>query len=499
MTDSTSDIQQLKKPTLAFRAYLEEPVSAASLAVFRICFSIAMVALVVEHFRSGWIDVLASKIHFNFVPGVVVLPGLGLYVQLIAVAVFAVMVGLGVYYRIACVLLFISYTWIFLSEKSLYQNHTYLVCLLSLLFSLVGADRIFSIDNLRHKFVPLVPRWNVELFRFQLVVVYFYSGLAKLSSDWLQGYPQTGWLMQRASDPTFGPYLGPLFHQHWFVMLVTYGGIVIDLTIGFLLWWQPTFWLGALIACVFHLLNFTMFNIDIFPFLMIASIGLFAREDWPIKILSNPAFRWCATKNKPVANSNVALESVSVSVNAPVFKTRPALVVFLCAYIAFQLLMPLRRFFYPGDTSWTEQGQRFAWRMMLRDKRSYGFKMIWVHPGNGINGVVFPNLSVTQRQLDDLQVIPDMILQYSHIVADELEKDIGMKPIIRVQALVSLNGRPAQNLVDRKVDLASTPTSIFPAQWIIPLDLNSKPMNLPQVNRPEVNHQQDNSPEGNPP
>lgn len=485
MTDATSNKEKLKGPVPAFREYLEEPVSALSLAIFRISFSISMLALVVEHFRGGWIDVLAAKIHFNFIPGVVVLPGAGLYVQLIAVAIFAIMVGVGFYYRIACILLFISYSWIFLSEKSLYQNHTYLICLLSLLFSLVDANRVLSIDNLRRKFTPVVPRWNIELFRFQFFVVYFYSGLAKLSSDWLQGYPQTGWLLERASDPTFGPYLGALFHEHWFVMLVTYGGIIIDLSIGFLLWWQPTFLFAAMISCVFHLLNFTMFNIDIFPFLMIASIGLFAREDWPVRIFSHPALSWCFRKPPIVGSDAVAVaamnseQTASAGLSAQTFSTRPALVVFICGYIAFQLLMPLRRFLYTGDTSWTEQGQRFAWRMMLRDKRSFGFKMVWVHPGNGVNGVVYPSLSVTKRQLEDLQVIPDMILQYSHIVADELEKDIEAKPIIRVQALVSLNGRPAQNLIDRKVDLASTPVSIFPALWIIPLNPESKPVSRP--------------------
>lgn len=449
--DSTADTK-LKSPAFQFRAYLEEPVSASSLAIFRICFSIATVGLVVEYFRAGWIDVLASKIHFSFIPGLTPLPGIGLHIQLIAVAVFAAMVGIGFHYRLASILLFLSYSWIFLCEKALYQNHEYLICLLSLLFSVVGANHAYSIDARRGNINHVVPRWNVEIFKFQFVIVYFFGGIAKLSSDWLQGYPQTGWILQRAADPVFGPILGTLLKQHWFADLVTYGGIAIDLTVGFLLWWQPTFWLGALIACVFHLLNFCLFNIDIFPFLMIASIGLFGHEDWPDKFIA----RLMHQKNE-------------INSNAIPRRTAPAVVAFICLYIVIQLFFPLRRVLYPGDTSWTEQGQRFAWRMMLRDKQCKAFRMVFQNPSNGMQGVIYPELSMTKRQLDDLCVIPDMILQYSHLIANEFEKEMGFRPVIHVKSMVSLNGRPAQNLVDRSVDLAATPTTILPATWIEPL------------------------------
>jgi hypothetical protein len=70
----------LRSSTFKLRAYLDEPVSATSLAVFRICFSISVIALVVEYFREGWVDVLAAKFHFSFIPGVVPLPGPGLYI-----------------------------------------------------------------------------------------------------------------------------------------------------------------------------------------------------------------------------------------------------------------------------------------------------------------------------------------------------------------------------------------------------------------------------------
>ena len=41
----------------------------------------------------------------------------------------------------------------------------------------------------------------------------------------------------------------------------------------------------------------------------------------------------------------------------------------VAAWVAIQLLVPLRHFFYPGNVSWTEEGHRFAWHMKLRSKR----------------------------------------------------------------------------------------------------------------------------------
>jgi hypothetical protein len=306
-----------------------------------------------------------------------------------------------------------------------------------------------------------VPKWNVLIFRFQFVVVYFFSGIAKLSSDWLQGYPQTGWLLERAADPTFGPLLGHIFREHWFVIFITYGGIALDLSIGFLLSWRRTFWLGAALAFFFHITNAAMFSIDIFPWLMIASIGLFAAEDWPYKCLRALKINMIAPPNALVCG-----------------KTRLITLVLVHAYVIVQLVVPLRRFLYPGDPSWTEQGQRFAWRMMLRDKRSAGFQMIIADPRTGMKGIVNPENSLDSRQMEDLYVIPDMILQFAHYVAKDIERQLGARPIVRVQAKVSLNGRPAQDLIDRRVDLAAEEESLAPAKWILPLKTD-----LP-VNRP---------------
>ncbi len=62
-----------------------------------------------------------------------------------------------------------------------------------------------------------------------------------------------------------------------------------------------------------------------------------------------------------------------------------------------------------------------------------------------------------------------MILQFAHHLRREL-RDQGYEDIqIRARALVSLNGRRRQLLIDPTVDLASEPATIGTAPWILPL------------------------------
>ena len=76
---------------------------------------------------------------------------------------------------------------------------------------------------------------------------------------------------------------------------------------------------------------------------------------------------------------------------------------------------------------------------------------------------------VTGVQYRRLTSSPEMILQFAHFIAEELERRGRGQVEIRAQVLASLNGRAPQLLVDPEVDLASIPRSLAPAGWIVPL------------------------------
>lgn len=60
-----------------------------------------------------------------------------------------------------------------------------------------------------------------------------------------------------------------------------------------------------------------------------------------------------------------------------------------------------------------------------------------------------------------------MILQLAHRLA-ERERAAGHDVEIRAQAVVSLNGRPARDLVDPERDLSAVPRNLWAVDWIGP-------------------------------
>ena len=57
--------------------------------------------------------------------------------------------------------------------------------------------------------------------------------------------------------------------EPWLVNLFTYGGLLFDLTIVFIILFKPTRLLGIALIILFHLTNHFIFSIGIFPWLMI--------------------------------------------------------------------------------------------------------------------------------------------------------------------------------------------------------------------------------------
>ncbi|CAN5315328.1 HTTM domain-containing protein [soil metagenome] len=446
-------------------SFIESPVDGSSLAVFRIWFAICMLINTWMYTIDVHIDYLQPKLFFSFIPGMAPWPGNGMYIHFAVMAASAAFIGLGYFYRQAAIIFFLATTYLFLLEKAYYQNHFYLVSLLSFLLIILPANRVWSVDNAEKKWPESVPRWSVLLLKFQIAIVYFYGGIAKLNYDWLHGRPQTEYMMQQAHLAVIGPIVShPLFAQ-----IVTYGGIAVDLSLGFLLFFGPTFWLGTIIAVAFHLLNSRLFPIGIFPWLMIGTIGLFAPYDWPRKVLAKIApilsrLKISVTSASKAEKTNAAFEKTD-----EVSKRDAAILIFLHVYVLLQILIPLRRFLYPGETSWTELGHRFSWSMMLRTKLIKSFEVKATNPKTGAKLTVDLTSGMNSKQIYQMMSRPDMILRYAHYVADQQEMKTGVRPIVKIRAIESLNLRPVQDLVDYNVDLASEKDTLMPFTWIIPL------------------------------
>lgn len=431
---------------------LEAPCDAAGLAAFRVMFGVLMVLAVVRFASLGWIRELyaAPSFHFTYLgfDWVRPWPLWGLYLHFASMAVSAAALAVGFHTRLSAGVFFVLFGYAELLDKSAYLNHYYLVTLLGFLLVLVPAGAAWSLDARRRRAERRVPRWTYWIFRAQLCLVYFYAGAAKLNPDWLwHGEPLRLWL----GTFTDLPLLGPLFEQGWFALGMSWAGALYDLCVAPLLIWRKTRAFAFAFAVAFHVSVWLLFPIGIFPWVMLIGATLFFEPEWPR--------RWLARFNRRLGAASVA----SVRTATP-----RALWLIACVHLVVQLLVPLRFLLYPGWVNWSEEGFRFAWRVMLVEKAGQ-VEFEVVAPTARKRFQVFPRRELTPLQYRMMATQPDMIHEY----ALHLKRRYGERgyPDVKVyaRAWVSLNGRPSEPLIDSDIDLASEPRSLGPSRFIVPL------------------------------
>ena len=425
-------------------SYLRAPEDGASLAFFRFCFGAIMLWEVFRYWAGGRIAryYIEPGFYFSFVPSLKPWGGSGMYWHFGLLGALSVLITLGLLYRAAAALFCAAFTYVFLLDKANYLNHLYLVCLVSFLMILVPAHRVASVD--RWLFFPsapeTVPRWSRLLLRAQIMIVYFFGGIAKLNSDWLRGEPVGTWIAERSDLPV----IGPLLEHPSAGVVFAYGGLFIDLSVGFLLFFRRTFVFGAALAVIFNVLNALIFSIGIFPYFMIASLALFPDPAWPRRL-----WRW-------LSGGEPAKGPASNEMASPMSAGEKALLALVHVYMVAQLALPLRHWLYPGDVNWTEDGHRFAWRMKLRDKEVQSFNMRVIDPRSGAEEAIEPEEWLTDRQFRKMITRPDMIVQFAVYVADTFEVRMGVRPVVKARVSASLNGGPFRDLINPDLNLAAT-------------------------------------------
>ena len=197
--------------------------------------------------------------------------------------------------------------------------------------------------------------------------------------------------------------------------------------------------------------------------MMLAATTLFCEPDWPRRV----ARRFGILKGSFGASTESAVTKREQATTASWSWSRRMLATAVAAYVTIQIVMPLRHFLYPGNVSWTEQGHRFAWHMMLRSKRTRATFIVHDHTADSTYRVD-PRDYISRRWARKMAGRPDMVLQFAHFLADEARQNgadsVGVRAVVRA----GLNGRDPQHLVDPKVDLAAVTRSLEPADWIMP-------------------------------
>lgn len=418
------------------RAQLSEPVDVASLAMLRTLFGLLMCAGLVRLQLTGWVEPLFTAPRFTFTYAafawVPQLPAhwVGAVVWVAAAAALAFALDLAP--KLSGAVFVLLFAWLQLFDVTNYLNHHYLVVLLGALLTVLPT-------RWRH---GQAPRWALWLVRLQVGVVYFYAGLAKLGSDWLvDAQPLSIWFAARTETPL----IGPLLAQPWAAYAAAWFGFLFDLTIVAWLSWRKTRPYAYAVVIGFHALTHVFFDIGLFPFIMTTAALVFFEPGWPRRVL-----RW-RPQSAP---------------RAPRLVPMPVLAL-VAGYAAFQVLFPLRHYALPGDVLWNEAGMRWSWKVMVREKSGAVTYRVR-DPRSGQEWQVDPSAYLLPRQANEMSGQPDLILQLAHHVARDFAARGVPDVEVRVDAWVSLNGRPPARLVDPEVDLARVTDSAWDTPWVLP-------------------------------
>lgn len=440
------------------RSHLNSVTSAAPLAVFRVALGLLLLAGVIRFWYRGWIEALyiQPRFYFSFYGFEFVKPlGEYTYILFAVCAIAALMVALGFYYRVASVVLFLSFTYIELIDKSTYLNHYYFISMMCLLMMFVPAQARFSIDAWRNPAwqVKDIPSWTLDAIKLLVCFLYFFAGLAKLNSDWLlHAQPLRIWLPAKNDIPV----IGELFNYPITAFVFSWFGCLYDLFIPFLLWNRRTVYWAYGAVVLFHGFTALLFPIGMFPYVMIATALIFFPPSFHEKIIHH----W----NRIFSSRNRSEAVQGAFQYAPV--TAWLLIIFFGLFFTVQALLPFRYLAYPGELFWTEQGYRFSWRVMLMEKA--GYAEFTVRDTLGHVAVADNRMFLTTLQEKMMATQPDMMLQYAHFLRDYYAQQGFVEPEVYVDSYVTLNGRLGRPLVDAKTNLARERESWKHKDWILP-------------------------------
>ncbi len=523
-----------------FNKYLYDKISIAPLAMFRVLFGFVMLVSIVRFWYNGWIfdQYIAPDFFFTYYGFEWVKPlgSAGMYNVFYLMGFCALSIMFGFFYRITSVLFFLTFTYVELLDKTNYLNHYYFVSLVSFLLIFLPAHRYFSIDVLLRPSIRLekVSTWTINIIKFQLGIVYFYAGLAKLNYDWLvNAMPLKIWLPAKTNVPL----IGWLFNYKWSATLFSWCGALYDLTIPFLLLNKYTRPLAYLAVIAFHVMTAMLFQIGMFPYIMILSTLIFFPASFHqrvIDFLSNSPVSSRYSKSPDLEPEGEKVHGDSRDIISIVFSETMAKakqLIFTAESVnntkAFPPLEGARgRKFSdtryskspnlpasiqagleslskssPDDrTLWQKAGKYalityicfqllFPFRSVLYPGNLYwkeqGYRFSWrvmlMEKAGYITFHIYdPETKkieqvnnykyLTKTQEKQMSTQPDMILQFAHFLKEKYQEKGFVNPQITAESYVTLNGRRSKPFIDPQVNLVEIEEGWGHKTWVLPLE-----------------------------
>ncbi|NXV22868.1 VKGC carboxylase, partial [Cepphus grylle] len=485
-----------------FVRLLHRPADPAALGAFRGAFGLLMALDVPQERGLGQLDQRfldgLEVCRFPLLPFLQPLPLDWMYLLYTIMFLGALGIMLGCCYRLSCAAFLGPYWYLLLLDKTSWNNHSYLYGLLAFQLALMGADRYGSVDGLlrpqkRNAHVPL---WNYALLRAQIFIVYFIAGLKKLDADWVGGYSMNS----LARHWLFAPFKLVLSEEMTSLLVVHGGGLVLDLSAGFLLFFDATRPLALIFVTYFHCMNSQLFSIGMFPYTMLASSGLFCHPSWPRRLCARfpPWLQGVLPSTQPPRTSPDCHYG-GRGAQGGLRPRQHLAAAFTILYVLEQLFLPYSHFITQGYNNWTNGLYGYSWDMMVHSRFHQHVKITYRDGLTGEVGYLKPGVFTQSRRWKDHA---DMLKQYSTCLSQLLPRYNVSQPQLYFDVWVSINDRFQQRsggdphdlggeaaggavgvlmacprrLVDPRVDLVRAPWSPWsPTPWVLPLLLELSP------------------------
>ena len=431
---------------------LFKPVNIAPLIIFRIFFGFLVACEGFGAIFTGWVktNLIDPQFTFTFIgfEWLNVLLGPGMYGYFITLGTLGLFIMLGLKYRVSIILYTILWSGAYFIQKTSYNNHYYLLMLVSMLMIFLPANRKHALDIkwFKTKESESMGNWIRILFIAQMAIVYIFAALAKFYPDWLDGTFTRNLYHNRSPIE----WICELFNQKWFYLSIAYLGILYDLLIVPFLLYSRTRTIALICSLIFHLTNSITLQIGIFPYFALSTVVFFYNSDQVSKFFfkrknSNNYPREDLKKHHTFLNKNLIYGLI-------------------LPYLIIQLILPIRHHFIKSDVLWTEEGHRLSWRMMLRKRSGHISIKIVDNKTKIVSYRSFDDL--TNRQYKQLATKPDFIWQYCQRIKKEYQsKDIS----IYVYCRNAINNKQFRTLIDPNADFAKAKWHhLTHNPWILP-------------------------------
>lgn len=438
-----------------FKDILFKEINPEPLAFFRIVFGLLMTFSTIRFIAKGWVtEFFVQPEHYFKYPYFhwVQNPGeIGIYFLFGTLLLSSMLITIGYKYRFASIAFLLSFLYIELIDITYYLNHYYFVSLIAFIMVFLPAERCFSVDATIKGETESIPNWTILIIKFQVAVVYIFAGIAKLNYDWLiDAMPLSIWLPANSHLPL----VGELLKLKSIAYLFSWFGAIYDLFIVVFLIYKRTRKIAYIFVIVFHLSTLILFNIGVFPYVMIAMTTIYFDKSFQINIVK---------KLKAIFNYKTNI--VTTHSYRPIMKS--VVMTSILIFTIIQITIPLRFLFYKGDLFWKEEGYRFSWRVMLMEKAGTVFFTV-VDKDTEDKIEIVNSDYLTPNQEKQMSTQPDLILQFVKLIEEDFAKKGKTNIEIYADSFVKLNGNFSKRYINEKVDLTKMSYHDDLDTWILP-------------------------------